>query len=93
MNLPINWKQKLFAVIGFVMFFFGLWQMDLITVNPVWNTSWTSPIGGYFSQSFEFGRIGSISFVTTIGTAYDLCQAFMVAGLIIVFLALWLWND
>lgn len=87
-KLPINWKQKLFAVIGFVMFFFGLWQMDMIAVGPIWGNRAVDPNG-----PFEFGRIGPLRFVTTIGTAYDLCQAFMVIGLIIVALSLWFWDE
>lgn len=97
-------KNLLGLVLGltlsFVTFFFGLWQYDLITSPSVWSNSWTSPVGGLFSQVFEFGRIElfgqTIKFTTTYGVAYDLCQALMVVGLIIgvlsTLLSVWYWE-
>ena len=92
-NVPKNIYQKVSTAVGVVLFFFGLWQMDIISVGPVWSTSWTEPTGGYFNQAFEFGRIDGLKFLTTVGVAYDLCQAFMVIGLLMVLLGLWLWED
>lgn len=94
---PQNFIQKIMAIGGFISFFFGLWQMDLICVGPVWSSFWQSPAGGYFAQVFEFGRIDIfghiVKFTTTIGVAYDTCQALLVIGLIVAVLAFWLWDS
>lgn len=100
----INVIQKIMAICGFISFFFGLWQMDLIASLPVWGTKTflleiTEHIlqVPYSSNLFEFGRINIFNYIitltTTIGVAYDLCQAFMVIGLILVVFAFWLWDS
>jgi hypothetical protein len=91
--LPKNLFQKMGIVIAVVLFFFGLWQMDLICWGPVWNATWIEPPNGYFNNVFEFGRIGEWKFTTTLGAAYDICQGLMVIGFIVAILSLWLWND
>jgi hypothetical protein len=88
-----NWAQKLFMIIGLIMFFFGLWQMDMITVGPVWNTNWVSPAPRFADYPFEMGRIGNYAIGMDVGTAYDLCQVFLVLGLVITVLSLWFWNN
>jgi hypothetical protein len=93
-QIPKNTIQKIFTIIGIVMFFFGIWQMDMICVGPVWANSWTSPKGGFSNAPFEFGMIpGVVRFDTTIGAAYDLSQIFMVLGLVIAVLSLWFWDE
>ena len=91
-----NVVQKVFGLGGILTAIFGLWQMDLITSGPVWSPSWTSPAGGYYNQSFEFGRIvvfgHVLAFTTSVGGAYDLCQALIVIGLVVAVLAFWLWD-
>jgi hypothetical protein len=93
LKLPKNGPQKLFCIVGIILFFFGIWQMDLICVGPVWSKTWASPQGGYYSQFFEIGAIGSLRFDTTVGNAYDLMQVFMVLGLLIAVLSLWFWDE
>jgi cytochrome c biogenesis protein CcdA len=92
-KLSKNWAQKLCMVIGFVMFFFGLWQIDLIAVGPVWGTNWISPAPRFADHPFEMGRVGDFAIGMTVGTAYDLCQTFLVLGLAITVLSLWYWEN
>lgn len=99
-----NFIQKFMAIGGFISFFFGLWQMDLICSLPVWQTNtflWeiankTLQVP-YSNTMFEFGRIDIfghiIKFTTSVGASYDLCQAFLVIGLILTVLAFWLWDS
>ena len=85
-----NWKQKLLFLIGITVFFFGLWQIDLIASGPVWCNGWVN--NDYVNQPFEFGRLGPTKLTTTMGAAYCLCQGMLVIGLMMTVLATWLWE-
>jgi hypothetical protein len=89
-NLPKNWKQKLCFVLGMVLFFFCLWQIDVICG---WRIFSTTPLAAPVNMPYEVGRIGSFAFVTTTGAGYDLMQAGIVLGLVISVLSLWFWDE
>jgi hypothetical protein len=93
LKLPKNGLQKLFCIVGIILFFFGIWQMDMICVGPVWSKTWTSPQGGYYNEFFEVGAIGPWKLDTTVGIAYDLMQTFMVLGLGVAIASLWFWDE
>lgn len=86
-KFPKNFAQKIFVVASFALFFFGLWQMDLLCIPHTWGVS------GWANGYFEMGRIGDFKIAMTSGTGYDLTQIFMVVGFLLAVLSLWLWDE
>ena len=91
---PKHFWNKITCVVGIVMALFGLWQMDMICVGPVW-FNWHTPDGyaRFADFPFEMGRVGDFAVKMTVGTAYDLCQVFIVLGLALTVISLWFWDD
>ena len=73
---------------GFVCTLFGLWQLDLISSDPVWKNGWHNK--NYANRIIELGRLFGHKFQMQVGDAYDFCQALIVLGVIIEFLTVFL---
>jgi len=82
-------------ILAFCLFFFAIWQLDIIVSGPVWweasptgeGWSWHGP-GAYQRSYFQ-----CFIWRTTIGTAYDVLFMTLFVALILAVLSLWLWND
>lgn len=79
-------------IIAFCMFFFGIWQLDLIVSGPVWwysgSVGWSHFNGAYANDYFQ-----CFLWKTTIGRAYDTLFLIMFLSLVVLFVSLWFWND
>jgi hypothetical protein len=74
------------------MFFFGIWQLDLIVSGPVWSYGWKAPAPRYADQYFQ-----CFLWKTSIGRAYDTLFLILFLSvllpLLLLFVSLWTWEE
>jgi len=81
--------QTLGILVGFCLFLWSIWQLDLIVSGPVWQYGWSMPPNvRYADMPFQ-----SWIWKTTVGQAYDTLFFLLFFSLIIVFVSLWSWNE
>lgn len=56
----------IWEVVATSLFFWAVWQHDLICAPPVWSKGWCHPKGAYCEDHFK-----CFIWETTVGTAYD----------------------
>ena len=81
-RLSHNPIQKIAVILGCTIFFFFMWQINLMTADyatSVWNTLWTFNVELFPNMTF--------------GVAYDLSQLLQALGFILAILGLWFWED
>lgn len=71
----------LLAVFATCLFFFGIWQHDMICVDKIWRPGVAD---GYFQCWI---------WKTTLGEGYDVTLFLIFLGYWLMFAALWFWND
>ena len=82
------------VIIAVCMFFFSLWQLDLIVSGPVWWSSssggsgygWSHPTGAYSTDYFQ-----CFFWKTTIGQAYDTLFMLIFISFIVMFASAYFW--
>lgn len=75
---------------SFLMMLHSLWQLDLISVGPVWGKNWKylGPTGVYANEPFQCG----FWFKTTVGMAYDYYLSLIVVSWFMLLLSVWFWR-
>jgi hypothetical protein len=82
------------VIIAVCIFFFSLWQLDLIVSGPVWWSSspggtgygWSHPTGAYSTDYFQ-----CFFWKTTIGQAYDTLFMLIFISFIVMFASAYFW--
>lgn len=85
-------KEHSWNVVGIIssvaLLFFGIWQLDLIMVGPVWGEGWCHPVGRYADDYFECWL-----WKTTVGEAYNVLLFLIFVAFWLLFLSVWTWEE
>ena len=81
-NLP----SMIGASFSALLMIFGIWQLDLICVNPVWQVGWCHSIGRFADDYFQCWL-----WKTTVGQAYDTLWFLIFTSWWILLISLWFW--
>jgi hypothetical protein len=91
----IRFRKHFLNVLGVIaavcLYFFAIWQLDLICVEPVWDTQ--NFVRQYYEEPYARVPFQCFLWHTTVGRAYDTLLLLDFLAFWILFFALWFWED